>query len=287
MFSFLLTLWVTAGLHALQSTPSSSLTIAPLKIQPLSPPFLSVPSEGSRILTSAGFGTVALHSSTPSGSNAMDVEIIPSSSASSTSSSSLLRSVDSFGMRLKPWALRAYQKSTRINVKSSDNTNNKKSNSQNRNRAKSILLRIEANSLWMLYIFYRGYRGFFVILPTVVREVYRQLEESDLVLDAYGDDDELRKTKDENLHALTADAERHLSQQKQQQQQQQPIRWGTNITISILSTVLTLSYVFSGALRVLGKFIKTFTNTTSVQSSFEAAAEEMVVNEKKLRNKMR
>lgn len=32
-----------------------------------------------------------------------------------------------------------------------------------------------------------------------------------------------------------------------------PLRWRTRITISILSSILTLSYVVSGALRVLGK----------------------------------
>jgi hypothetical protein len=84
----------------------------------------------------------------------------------------------------------------------------------------------------------------------------------------------------------------------------------------MLSGMLTLSYVVSGALRVLGelliywalfiltstftkktthlfcrshtgKFIKTFTNTTSIESSFEAAAEEVVVNENRLREKMK
>lgn len=36
-----------------------------------------------------------------------------------------------------------------------------------------------------------------------------------------------------------------------------------------------------------GKFIKTFTNTTSVESSLEAAAEEITINENKLREKMK
>ena len=43
----------------------------------------------------------------------------------------------------------------------------------------------------MMYIIYRGYRCFFVILPAVFKEVYRQLEESDLVMDAYGDEEEV------------------------------------------------------------------------------------------------
>jgi len=91
----------------------------------------------------------------------------------------------------------------------------------------------------------------------------------------YGDEEE-----EEKEYAVNANAE------PQQQLKQQP-RVRTRITISILSGMLTFSYVVSGALRVLGKFIKTFTNTTSVESSFEAAAEEVVVNEEKLRNKLK
>ena len=41
----------------------------------------------------------------------------------------------------------------------------------------------------MLYIVYRGYEGFFVILPTVFREVFRQLEESNVAVDAFGEND--------------------------------------------------------------------------------------------------
>jgi len=37
----------------------------------------------------------------------------------------------------------------------------------------------------------------------------------------------------------------------------------------------------------IGKFIKTFTNTTSFESSLEAAADEMVENEKKLRKSIK
>lgn len=38
-----------------------------------------------------------------------------------------------------------------------------------------------------------------------------------------------------------------------QVEETKPLRWRTRITISILSSILTLSYVVSGALRVLGK----------------------------------
>mmetsp|Transcript_27127 Transcript_27127/g.57254 ORF Transcript_27127/g.57254 Transcript_27127/m.57254 type:complete len:310 (-) Transcript_27127:53-982(-) len=219
-------------------------------------------------------------STTPNGSNnnAVDAEITKTSSSSSSSSSgtttttSFFQSIDNFGMKLKPLALSAYEKAQKYDPKQNNATNGTDAtlgtNKNVNNRVKSILCRMQANILWMLYILYRGYRGFFVILPAVFREVYRQLEESDLVVDVYGDEN----SEEGNGQAVKGE------------QQQPPMRSRTRITISVLSGMLTLSYVVSGALRVLGKFIKTFTNTTSVESSFEAAAEEVAVNEDKLRS---
>lgn len=223
----------------------------------------------------------ALRSSTPNGSDAVNVEVKETSSTSK-SSSSFLGALDNFGMKLKPWAVSAYAKSLGSSSSTSDvngggtNTTTTSGSSESVGTVRSILLRIQANVLWMLYIIYRGYRGFFVILPAVFREVYRQLEESDLAFDVYGDEDE-----EEREYAVNANAN------AAEQSSQHPMRLRTRITISVLSVMLTLSYVVSGALRVLGKFIKTFTSTTSMESSFEAAAEEVVVNEDKLRNKMK
>ena len=215
----------------------------------------------------------ALRSSTPNGSNnAMD-----SSSKNNSSSSSFLRAVDNFGMKLEPWALRRYEKSLTYSITESPALNGTDTNSTTattkNSKFKSILYKIQANILWMLYIVYRGYRGFFVILPAVFKEVYRKLEDSDLVVDVYGDDEE-----DEKEYAVNANAG---------EKQQPPTRLKTRITISFLSAMLTLSYVVSGLLRVLGKFIKTYTNTTSVESSLEAAAEEVAVNEDKLRSTLK
>ncbi len=86
----------------------------------------------------------------------------------------------------------------------------------------------------MMYIIYRGYRGFFVILPAVFREVYRQLEESDLVMDAYGDEE------------VDGNSGGEAGEKK-------PLRLRTRITTSILTSILTMSYVVSGGIRVLRK----------------------------------
>ena len=75
-----------------------------------------------------------------------------------------------------------------------------------------------------------------MILPAVFREVYRQLEESDLVMDAYGD---------EEVDDLGS---REVGEKK-------PLKLRTRITTSILSSILTMSYVVSGGIRVLGKCV--------------------------------
>lgn len=180
-----------------------------------------------------------LHSSKPNGSNAVDEEV------TEESSTSFLGAVDNFGMKLKPWALSRYEKSLEyssatVNGTDTNNTTSTKGSGDRSGKVQSFLYRIQANILWMLYIVYRGYRGFFVILPAVFREVYRKLEESDLVVDVYGDD-EFDNGKE---YAVNANAEK---------KQKEPIRLRTRITISVLSAMLTLSYVVSGFLRVLGE----------------------------------
>lgn len=79
-----------------------------------------------------------------------------------------------------------------------------------------------------------------MILPAVFREVYRQLEESDLVMDAYGD---------EEVDDLgSSNGGEDVGEKK-------PLKLRTRITTSILSSILTMSYVVSGGIRVLGKCV--------------------------------
>lgn len=60
------------------------------------------------------------------------------------------------------------------------------------------------------------------------------------MIDAYNDDD------DDVSNSGVVGGSNQVEENK-------PLRWRTRITISILSSILTLSYVVSGALRVLGK----------------------------------
>lgn len=286
MFILLTSPASTTGVHALSVAPPSRIHCKNMVPNCASSLRSSTPASAS-LSSSVLFGNRngryaknQLRSTSNDSSNAMDAEI--TTSTSSSSSTFFLRAVDNFGMKLKPWALAAYDKRLKYSNNNDDTDGNETDTSvdatkkeQRVNKAKNILCRLQANLLWVSYIFYRGYRGFFVILPAVFREVYRQLEESNLVVDVYGDEEE-----DEKEYAVNENAE------QQQPEQKEPMRVRTRLTITILSMMLTLSYVVSGALRVLGKFIKTFTNTTSVESSFEAAAEEVAVNEDKLRNKV-
>ena len=187
--------------------------------------------------------------STPNGSSS---EITDNNNdMKQSSSTSFLGAIDSFGMKLKPWAIGAHEKSLvyinknngSSNINGTDTTATKTSvGTRRNNRFKRTLYSLQSTILWVLYIVYRGYRGFFVILPAVFKEVYRQLGESNLVVDVYGDDDDdIEKEYAVNSNAV------------EQQPQQESLRLRTRITISILSAVLTLSYVVGGALRVLGE----------------------------------
>ena len=185
----------------------------------------------------------SLHfSSIPNSDNTVDAEIqsantnFTTNNDSTSSSTSLLQSIDKLGMKLKPWALVAHEKSVQMRSTRVGNDVNGGSRDQG-SMFRSILYAMKSNVLWMLYILYRGYRGFFVILPAVFREVFRKLEESNLAVDAF-DEDDTNKVSNSS--------------------QQQPMRLRARITVSVLSGILTLSYVISGAFRVLGKNLLVF-----------------------------
>lgn len=126
-------------------------------------------------------------------------------------------------------------------------------------RLRKFLLRAQACLLYSLFILYRGYRGFFVIIPAVFREVYLKLEAS---------------VDPSPFGAAEANA----------------VKWQTRITVAIMATVLTASYIVGGFLRVMTKLVKTIFQTSDIAHSFEEAASEQEVNEdrvKRLAQKMR
>ena len=188
------------------------------------------------------------------GSSSGASEMVPSSSSGSkdkdargaltsqltTTSKNLFRVLDDFGQSMKPRALK--HKET--------------AEAETASVGRKIRFTVHSSIFFTLFILYRAYRGFFVILPAVFREVYRKLEtavdESPFVEDE-------AEAKSERLH---------------------PIR--TTATVSVLAGVVTVSYALGGALRVLGRFGRTLTNTSNVPTSFEAAAEQIIMNEDKI-----
>jgi hypothetical protein len=170
---------------------------------------------------------------------------------SSSSSSSLLRKIDDWGLGLKPKAVHA-------NAKASLADTNKE---QYWYTAKSC-------GLWALFILYRAYRGFFVIAPAVFRATFQKLE---TVIDAAPFDDQYYST-------TTTMSSRDLRQNSNKQTPS----WRTRFTISALAAVVTMSYLLGGALRVMRHLIQSTWNGRNVPQSLQAAATEQERNEAKL-----
>jgi hypothetical protein len=160
-----------------------------------------------------------------------------SSSSSSSNNKSLLTLLNEVGEKFKTMA----QKSTANGIKS-------------KNQSTKILYAAKACLYYTLFIIYRTYRGFFVLLPATVRQVYHQME----VVMNTGNLDMI----DENDDDTTTDTVKKNS-------------WRTKITVSLLTSVVTVSYICGGVLKLVSKFVRTMFKTSNVTKSFEAAADEM------------
>jgi hypothetical protein len=175
-----------------------------------------------------------------------------SSRVSKNGDEGLLVRLNDYGQSLKPKAIQVYfqaGQATKMN--------------------RRIGLKAKACLYWTLYIGYRGYRGFFVILPAVFREVYRKIETA---VDFRVLDD------DEDVSSADTSARGPLDVNPTTGK----VRWRTRITVSVLAGFVTLSYVVGGLARVVMKFVKTMLRTSSLLNSFSVAAEEVEGNESRL-----
>ncbi|KAG7359681.1 hypothetical protein IV203_034779 [Nitzschia inconspicua] len=132
-------------------------------------------------------------------------------------------------------------------------------------QTKKVLYAVKACAYYMLFILYRAYRGLFVLVPAVFRQVYRKMElamNSDLALEDDVDDDD---------YDAVADTSSSTTPEK--------VSWRTKVTVSILASVVTMSYVFGAAVKMITKFVRTATKSRSIPKSFEAAADELVIYE--------
>ena len=174
----------------------------------------------------------------------------PSSSSSSSESTtkSLFRALDQFGLSLKPRAVKAGAKMARSDKKFT----------------KFVYL-LQSCMFYSLFILYRGYRGFFVILPAVFREVYRKLETAV---------DDRPFLDDNEGGGIRAEDDINPATGK--------VRWRTRVTVSVLASIVTVSYVLGGAIRVLSRLFTSLIQTSNVSGSFAAAAMEQEANESKI-----
>jgi hypothetical protein len=165
-----------------------------------------------------------------------------------TKSRTLLETLDEAGQSLKPRAVKASAKASLVEKK-----------------GKKILYVLETCGLYSLFILYRAYRGFFVLLPAVFREVYSRMSAT---VDSPFESADLENSGGGNRQDINPETGK--------------LRWRTRITVSLLAMIVTASYVIGGALRVLTMFARTITQTSSVSGSFAAAADEQESNEDKI-----
>jgi len=164
-----------------------------------------------------------------------------------SNSMTLLKRIENAGLRLKPLAIKAKQKSVAAAEKD--------------DRSKSILYTLQSCLFFSLFILYRGYRGFFVIIPEVFRLTYAKMKAT--VEDPF--DEELDYISNDGIGS--SDKKESLR---------------TKITVSVLSVIVTASYVISGLFKVMMMLGRTLWGTSSVKTSFEAAADEMIETEKQV-----
>jgi hypothetical protein len=114
-----------------------------------------------------------------------------------------------------------------------------------------ILFAAKACLYYTLFIIYRSYRGFFVLLPATFKQVYQKMEATmitgNLSLEETGEDITSTSTT-----------------------------WRTKVTVGILTSVITISYIVGGVVKMATKFIRTIAKTSDVPKSFGAAADEVM-----------
>eukprot|EP00529_Nitzschia_sp_RCC80_P029102 CAMPEP_0113456610 /NCGR_PEP_ID=MMETSP0014_2-20120614/8976_1 /TAXON_ID=2857 /ORGANISM="Nitzschia sp." /LENGTH=325 /DNA_ID=CAMNT_0000348069 /DNA_START=54 /DNA_END=1031 /DNA_ORIENTATION=- /assembly_acc=CAM_ASM_000159 len=125
---------------------------------------------------------------------------------------------------------------------------------------------------YSLFILYRAYRGFFVLLPAVFKQVYVQMEDAMKSSNMALIEAEENELKAEGGSEGDGESEVYIPRKT----------WRTRLTVSVLATVVTASYMIGGTVQMATNFFKTLTTSSSVPKSFEAAADGMVDYESKI-----
>jgi len=171
-----------------------------------------------------------------------DVVVVDAVTDENDDKLSIYQVFDKFCTSMKPRADRAREKAVLVEDK-----------------VRKILYSTKACVYLSIFITYRAYRGFFVLLPEVFREVYRNME-----------------TVVDSPFADINDEENNSTPRKGK------LPTGASIKVFILTSILTSSYVISGFCKVLRKFIGEARKTSSAEPAFRAAADTFVANEGQL-----
>ena len=139
-------------------------------------------------------------------------------------------------------------------------------------QSKKILCAIKASLYYTLFILYRSYRGFFVLLPALIRGVYQQMN---TVMTNNSDTSNLSMVAEEEQEQGEDGTTTTTTTTRTPATITAPT-WKTKLTVSLLTVVVTSSYLVGGVLQMATKFIRTIAHTSNVSKSFEAAADEMV-----------
>ncbi|GMI19927.1 hypothetical protein TrCOL_g10324 [Triparma columacea] len=176
---------------------------------------------------------------------------------------SLFQKIDNFGLSLKGLAMDA-----KVKAKEAEE------------RWQKILLSTKFCGILALFIIYRAYRGFFVILPSVFREVERKLSKT---MDfAPYEDDSIAEATTKTIRIFKGEGGAGGVEDKVIEDinpETGKVRPRTTITVSVLAGLITLSYIIRGMAGVVFKFVQTAFGKRSIVNSFEAAADEVVKNE--------
>lgn len=172
---------------------------------------------------------------------------------------SLLATIDDAGLSLKPRAETAIAKLALAET-----------------RGRKVKFLVQTCLLYTGFILYRAYRGFFVILPAVFRKVYQTLERA--VDSAPFDNGDVPSTSVSRKSDNDENDDINPETGK--------VRWRTRVTVSILASIVTASYVVGGAIRVASRFTRNLLSTSNVSESLQAAAEEQEENETKIMRRL-
>ncbi|GMH92483.1 hypothetical protein TrVE_jg6731 [Triparma verrucosa] len=172
---------------------------------------------------------------------------------------SLMDKFDKWGLALKPMALKA--KSDAL---------------ESTQKWMSYLFTVKFCGILCLFIAYRAYRGFFIILPQVFREVERKLSQT-MNYAPFIDDDISTVTNKIDARIRGEPSSSDLAEDIDPKTGL--IRPRTTITVTLLAGMVTACYMVRGALGVIVSLLKTGFMKKDIRKGFEAAADEVIANE--------